>query len=162
MLGPHIYKLNTITIKVHGTLPFMLKGAYWYCVFHLLLLSHFQPDSINHREGALQLEKSCPHSPRVSEPLSTVSLTFLATLATASPIFLSMQMRLPCRQPPGWSAAHKGTCARQDTGPWSAHPQSAKDPPLTRLTRGPRLQEVCREGSRPLTSSWRAQSPGDI
>ena len=28
MLGPHMYKLSTTTIKVHGTLPFMPKGAY--------------------------------------------------------------------------------------------------------------------------------------
>lgn len=52
-----------------------------------------------------------PHLPKVSEPLSTVSLTLLATLATASPIFLSMQTWGSGSQPPGWSAAHKGVCA---------------------------------------------------
>lgn len=71
-----------------------------------------------------QVRRAWPHLPRVSELLSTVSLTFLATLATASPIFLSMQTWVSGSQPLGWSAAHKGVCA------WGRH-RTMKHPPAS-------------------------------
>ena len=76
------------------------------------------------KETSLQSARS-----RVSEPLSTVSLTFLATLATASPIFLSMQTWVFGSQPSGRSATHKGGSVRRQCvlEPSAQHSRSRGD-----------------------------------